>query len=820
MQQPAFYFAGMMSGCKHFLLLIITVFVTIAAAAHNPGDSATVSVIVKNEQQQPLEAAVVSILRITDNMLIKSEITGNDGKALLENIPTDSYYFTISFTGYTTDSTEVLITQPGTKTVTITLQPAANSLQTVTVSTRKPFIQYEQGKVLVNVDASPSNAGTTVLDVLEKSPGVTVDRNGTISLRAKQGVLVLIDGKQTYLSGTDLNNLLASMSSSQVDQIELMTNPPAQYDAAGNAGIINIKTKKNKQKGFNGSVNMAYSQGRFPKSNNSLVLNYRNGKFNTFLTYSYNYNKNYSDLYALRTYHDEAGKIIATLDQPTYFNGKGHNHSIRTGIDFFATANTTLGIAFNGMLAKRQGGSDATATWLDENNAVDSSIKTTSASNYEFRNGGINLNLKHAINKNQSISADVDWLHYNIANDQYFSNTQLIVGGSEDASRGYIPSTLEIFTAKADYSLQLGKTGKLDAGAKTSHTHTDNTAGYDYFNGDEWMPDYGKSNHFIYDENINAVYASAQKEFNKITAQLGLRYENTSYDANQLGNIVRKDSSFSRQYSGLFPSGFVSWQADSSNGFTLTAGRRIDRPPFQQLNPFVFIINKYTYQTGNPYLKPQYTWNLELAHQYKSFLTTTLSYSIMNDYFSQLFLTDSTGILYYSQGNVGKAYIAGLSLSPQLTIFKWWNMSGEVVFNYKKFKGYVWNEYESSATQFNISMNNIFTINDKYTAEISGFYTGRSRNDLQEALLPTGQLNAAVARSILKKKATIKLSVRDIFHTQVMEGNTDFERADEYFIIRRDSRVFTIAFTWRFGKPLKTIKHGSGADAEINRVNG
>ena len=810
----------MNSGCKTFLLLIITVCLTVTAFSRAPKDSASVSVLVKNEQQQPLEAAVVTLLRTSDNALIKSEITGNDGIALLENIPTDNYYFSISFTGYTTDSTKVSITQAGIKTVHIILQLAANSLQTVTVSARKPFIQHEQGKVVVNVDASPSNAGTTVLDVLEKSPGVTVDRNGTISLRAKQGVLVLIDGKQTYLSGTDLNNLLASMSSSQVEQIELMTNPPAQYDAAGNAGIINIKTKKAKQKGFNGSINTAYSQGRFPKNNNSLTLNYRNGKLNTFLTYSYNYNKNYSDLYALRTYHDDAGNIIATLDQPTYFGGKGHNHTIKTGVDFYASEHTTLGIALNGILAERNGSSDATATWLDANNNVDSSIKTNSSSDYHFKNGGINFNIKHNINKGQDITADVDWLHYDINNQQYFSNTQLIVGGSEDASRGDVPSSLKIFTAKTDYSLQLGKTGKLEAGAKTSHINTDNTASYDYFNGDEWVPDYGKSNHFIYRENINAVYAATQQQFNKITAQLGLRYENTSYEANQLGNIVRKDSSFSRHYGGLFPSGFVSWQADSSNGFTFTAGRRIDRPPFQQLNPFVFIINKYTYQTGNPYLKPQYTWNFEVSHQYKSFLTTTVSYGIMKDYFSQLFLTDSVGILYYSQGNVGKAYIAGLSVSPQINVFKWWNLSGEVVFNYKKFKGYVWNDYESSVTQFNISMNNIFTINDKYTAEISGFYTGRSRNDLQEALLPTGQLNAAIARSVLKKKGTLKLSVRDIFHTQVMEGNTDFERADEYFIIRRDSRVFTIAFTWRFGKPLKTIKHNSGADAEMERVNG
>lgn len=805
---------------KKQLLFIIGIFCCTVLFARDPGDSVNVSVTVVNEQQLPLEAAVVSLLRSSDNSLIKTELTDNNGKVLLENIPKDSsYYCSISYAGYSSDTTSIFVLQQ-LKAISIKLQPSANALNDVTVTARKPFIQHEQGKVVVNIDVSPTNAGTTVLEVLEKLPGVTVDRNGGISLRAKPGVLVLIDGKQTYLSATDLNNLLASMSSAQVEQIELMTNPPAQYDANGNAGIINIKTKKSKQQGFNGNINLAYTQGRFPKTSDALVLNYRTGKFNAFLNYSYNYNKSYSDLYALRTYHDDAGNVIAKLDQPTYFSGKGHNNTLRTGIDFYASKNTTLGVAFNGTLAARKGGSDATATWLDENDKVDSSIKTTSASDYDFNNAGINFNLKHTIDKRQDITADIDWLHYNITSDQYFSNTPLIGQGTADASRGNIPSTLKIFTAKTDYGLQLGKTGKFQAGGKTSHINTDNVADYEYYNGDEWLPDYGKSNHFLYTENINALYANVQKEFNKITAQFGLRYENTGYKANQLGNVMRKDSAFTRHYDGLFPSGFISWQADSSNGFTFTAGRRIDRPAFQRLNPFVFIINKYTYETGNPYFKPQYTWNFELAHQYKSFLTTTLSYSIITDYFSQLFLTDSSGILYYSQGNVGKAYIAGLSISPNVSPFKWWNVTGEVVFNYKSLKGYVWNDYASSVFQFNVSMNNIFTINDKFTAELSGFYTGRSRNDLQEALLPTGQLNAGISGTVFKKKGTLKLSVRDIFHTKVMEGNTDFEHADEYFIIRGDTRVFSIGFTWRFGKPVKTIKRSSGADDEMQRVNG
>lgn len=807
--------------CNIFLLALLMIIGGTKIFANKTADSFYLSITVTNEQQQPLEFAVVSLLSANNNSLVKTELTDNKGKVLLNNIAAGSYYCSISFTGHTTDTTDIITLAPGaSKEMAIMLHAQSNTLQNVTVQSVKPFVQFEQGKVIVNVDASPTNAGTSILDVLEKSPGVTVDKNGGISLKAKPGVLILIDGKQTYLSGADLNNLLSSMSSSQVDQIELMTNPSARYDASGNAGIINIKTKKNKQKGFNGSYAATYSQGRYPKANTSINLNYRSGKINSFLNYSYNYNRGYLDLYALRTYFDDAGNKIAVLDQPSMLNSKNDNHTLKTGLDFFVSPKTTLGIALTGILTKRKLNSEATATWLGPDGNIDSSIETLGTTDYRLTNGAVNLNMKHSFSKNQDLSIDVDWLYYDIHNQLYFSNSTLPSTDITDASNGDIPSTLNILTGKADYTLQLPNNGKLDAGWKSSHISTGNLAAYDYYDGNSWQPDYGKSNHFLYTEDILAFYSSVDQQLNQFTMQLGLRYENTSYDANQLGNPIRKDSAFTRKYDGFFPSGFITWQADSSNSFTFTAGRRIDRPPFQQLNPFVFIVNKYTYQTGNPYMKPQYSWNLELSHQYKNYLTTTLSYSLIKDYFSQLFLTDSVGILYYSQGNVGKASIAGLSLSTQVSPTKWWSLTAQALVNYKKLKGYVWNDYESDIWQFNISANNQFKINDLYTAELSGFYTSPARNDLQEKLLPTGQLNIGLARPVLKKKGTLKFSFRDIFHTMVMEGNTDFEHAQEYFIIRRDTRVISLSFTYRFGKPLKTIKRSSGAEAEMERVNG
>ncbi len=803
----------------HSLLGVFLLLCTVRSIGQTPTTADAFTVTVLNEQNEVLEGAVVEVVTSSDKKLVRSAVTNKNGVSVFYIPFLAEYVLNTSYIGYETHTSTLGKNELSNKKLTITLQPNAKNLGNLSVTTRKPFIQQTQGKVIVNVDASVTNAGTTILEVLEKSPGVMVDKNGGISLQGKQGVLVLIDDKQTYLSGADLNNLLSGMSSSQVEQIELITSPSAKYDASGNAGIINIKTKKNKQVGFNGVLNTSFSQGRYPKNNNSLVLNYRNGKFNTFFTYSSNISRSFTDIYALRHYYGSTGSLLFTLDQPTIFISNNFSNTIKTGFDFYASQKTTLGISLTGIAVARKGTSDALASWINKSGATDSSIRTFSGTEYTFTNGGINLNGKHNISKTQDISVDLDMLKYTIHNDQSFNSLLQATGGYTEGSRGSLPSSINIFSAKADYSLQTSKDSKLESGYKLSGINTDNVADYQKFDGTTWIEDLDKSNHFLYKENIHALYSSFEQKLSCVSFQVGMRYENTHYDGHQLGNSARKDSAFSKNYSGLFPSGYLSYQADSSNTFTITVGRRIDRPPFQRLNPFVTIINKYTYERGNPFFLPQYSWNIELSHQYKQLLTTTISYSIIKDYFSQLFLSEGTDILVYTNGNVGKMYNLAVSMAVQATPFKWWSLTGQAIFNHKELKGYQNVTYASNVSQLNMSMNNQLRLGKTYTAEVSGSYTTQARNDLQELLRPTGQLSLGVARPILKKKGTLKFSARDIFFTQAMEGNTDFPNADEYFILRRDTRIFSLSFTWRFGKPLKTTRRTSGsAGDEIQRV--
>jgi len=248
-------------------------------------------------------------------------------------------------------------------------------------------------------------------------------------------------------------------------------------------------------------------------------------------------------------------------------------------------------------------------------------------------------------------------------------------------------------------------------------------------------------------------------------------------------------------------------------------GRRTDRPVFQTLNPFLFVINKYTYESGNPYLLPQYTWNFELSHQYGNLLTTGISLARVSNYFSQIFLSDtSKTILYYTQGNVGRVYNLGLSASLSLSPLRWWSMELTAVFNHKQLRGFNGNTYTSTISQLSANINNQLSFGKGYAGEVSGFYTTRARNDIQELLYPTGQLSAGISKSVLKKKGTIKLSYRDILYTNAMEGLTSFPSASEYFKLRRDSRVLTISFTYRFGRSEKATRHSDGASEEKERV--
>lgn len=776
-----------------------------------------IQIEVVNEKKEPLPGFTAEIFS-ADSALVKIQVGDNKGSTVFSLSPA-TYLLRISRISYQPQWLMVIAGKENLRIPPVILQPVSSALTNITISARKPFVELKPGKTVVNMEASITSIGASALEALEKMPGITIDKDGNISLKGKSGVNILIDGKPTYLDASQLATMLGTMNSSQISQVEIMENPPARFDASGNAGVINIKTKKNKQKGFSGSISSTYSQGNYPRSNNNIQMNLRTGRWNIFANYSLNKNDLFTRIYALRRYFENDGKTInRQLEQPSFIKYKGLSNNLRTGVDYAITDKTSIALGLSVFSMNRKGIGNNKAEWMDAMGMTDSIIQTRSENDIDWNNAGMNLNFIHLFNANRELSADIDIIGYRIRNSQFFENQLLIPFNYSEASRADIPNKINILSAKADYIEQFKKI-KLESGWKSSRITTDNLAVYEIQDGNTWKPDPGRSNHFLYEEYIHALYTSAETKINKWSLQGGLRYEMTSYNANQLGNSMVKDSSFSRKYNSLFPVLFVSFNADSLNSFSFSSGRRIDRPAFQKLNPFLFIINKYTYQVGNPFYLPQYTWNFELNHMYKNLLVTGVSYSLTTDYFSQIFPVDSNGIVLYTEGNLGKLQNFAASTGLQFSPTKWWSLNTNVILNHKKMEGFIDREYKADITQVNISLNNQFRFSKGWSAELSGFYTSKSQHDIQEIVDPAGQLSLGLSKNIWNNKGTIRLAARDIFYTQWMKGNTLFSNADEYFKLTRDTRVLSFAFVYRFGQSFKTTKRSQGsAVEEMERV--
>jgi len=814
------------------LLTIITFSLSSIAQITNGRLTGTVA----DDTQKGIESATVSLLQAKDSALVKISVTDKAGAYSFENIARSKYILLITAVGHVKTYSDVFDLNEGNGSLTvktINLNTESKELKEVAVVARKPLIELRLDKTIVNVDAAVTNVGASALEVLEKSPGVSVDKDGNISLKGKQGVQIYIDGKPSYVSGADLVNLLKNMNAAQLDQIEIMTNPPAKYDAAGNSGIINIKTKKNKAKGFNGSATAAFSQGSYWRSNGNLNLNYRNGRYNAFFNYSYNKNNSFQELTIHRTYKkDDLKSVAAMFDQVAFMPSTNTGNNLKFGVDYFLTKKTTVGFVASGFMNPERFRNFNTAYLKDGDGEVDSIVLSTAHMKDTWKNGNLNLNFRHQFDSTgRELSADLDYSKYASHNQQVFMNAAYDpqwVKSSQTDLLSDLPLDINIYSAKVDYSEPLRKDVKLETGIKWSYVNTDNAANYYNLVNGETEVDFKKTNRFLYTENINAAYVNINRQFKKFGIQAGLRFENTNYSGHQLGNAQKPDSSFQKTYNNLFPTIFLSYNPSKNHQFGFSTGKRIDRPAYQDLNPFLFFLDNYTYQAGNPYIRPQYTTNIELSHIYKGYLNTTLNYSRTIDYMNETFeqSKDTTNAdkgfaTIVRQGNIGVRHNAGISISAQVPVAKWWNANIYGNLNYNQFKGELYGEQiDISASTFLFNMNNQFRFNKGWSAELSGFYRTKGV-DGQIIIQPLGQVSAGISKQVLKGKGSVRFNVRDLFYTNWVKGNINFQKTEAYFENRRDSRVGTISFTYRFGKPIKdqpSPRKNGGASDEQNRV--
>jgi iron complex outermembrane receptor protein len=349
----------------------------------------------------PLSLTSVELISVKDSQLVKVQLTDSLGEVWFHGLAPSAFFCRISRAGYQELVTPAMMPASHRSLTLPPLQllPGTEPLATVTVSSRKPFIEMLPDRTVVHIENSITQTGSTVMEALEKLPGVSVDRDGNISMKGRQGVLVLIDNKPSYLNGAELSNLLTGMSTAQVSQIELIDNPSARNDAAGSAGIIQIRTKKNSQNGLNGSLTSSYIQGRYARNNNFLALNYRIGNLNIFLNYGFNHGRNFSELYAFRTYFKPDGTTVsARLEQPSFLGSKTRGHTLNTGLDYTINAKSSVGVSLTGIDINRDNDGNNTARWLNNQGVPDSVIYTHSEINSQWRNAGISVNYRYEFN--------------------------------------------------------------------------------------------------------------------------------------------------------------------------------------------------------------------------------------------------------------------------------------------------------------------------------------------------------------------------------------------------------------------------------------
>ena len=790
-----------------------------------------VSGAVADEQGAPLSYATVTLLRAADSSLVKAGLSDETGQFEIEPALTGSgageYFVRASLVGYETAGSPAFpLGDQATrqKIAPLRLLASANTIGEVTVVARKPFIERKTDRLVVNVENSIIGAGSSAFEVLERSPGVFINSGDNISLRGKSGVIVMIDGKPTPMNGAELANMLRGMPANSIERIEIITNPSAKYDAAGNAGIIDIRLKKDQRLGTNGTLNANYGQGVYPKAGAGLNLNHRNPKINAFGSYNYSHRLGFNKLDLVREFY-ENGQSTGAYDQRNYLEFPFRYHSARVGLDYYPARNTIVGIVAGGSINQFNPNGENRSDVLDGAGQKVSAFSTTNNSHDVWPSLTLNGNLKQTFgDKGRELTADLDYMRFWNETDQTFTTNYFDLNGETFLPTyilfGDLQGKLQIRSFKADFTNPLKNNAKWEAGIKTSLVTADNDVQF-FDKSDPAAPrfDSTKSNHFLYRENLNAAYLNASKEWDNASLQIGLRAEQTRAKGEQLVT----GQTFDTTYLNLFPSAFFNYKRFKNYQTGLNLSRRLDRPSYQQLNPFKFFLDPSTYKEGNPYLRPQFTWSFEWVHTFFQKYTATLAFSRTNNNITQVIapVEGQDRITVQTDKNLARYDYLGLSLNAPLDIAKWWSSANDLQLYRGFYTGNLANtNLADGNTVVFINSNNSFRLKNDWSAELGGWYQSRQVYGFMN-LDPLWSLNAGVQKQLFQRRLTVRLNVSDIFWTSPPSAVITFRDYVEHFDVKRETRILNLSLGWRFGnnQVAPSRRRTSGAEEERRRAS-
>lgn len=760
-----------------------------------------ISGMVKNEQDEMLPFAAVGLLRNNDSSIVTGNVTDQNGRFVFEQVLPGKYILKASMIGYNNHFSTLELLDANVET-TIIMSHGSEELKEIIVKGRRSRIETELGKTIVNVSKEMKMA-KSLLDLLKDVPGVRVSPDGSVSIEGKAGVTILIDDKPVHFTGKSLTEYLRSVDAGKVDKIELMTNPSAKYEAAGNSGILAVKLVKQKDDGIFGGISGNYIQSRYPFYSLNGNINYRKNKLALHYTPSHYNGQGFLIPIRNTTGTDEqTGAVTTILEEDGFWLEEFSDYSNEVGIDYDFTDATTAGLSVKGAYHPN-----------DEVDIIETSITDVATGNeyinlarrergFVRNNIQANLFLKHELDSNQNIVINGD--HFRESRKAY----QRIISTDHDANgvpepeplrvRNDMPVNSVISSIKADYEGKVGDDIKLEAGVKTSYVTVDDPNKFEVYVDNQWINDTGRTNYYKYDESVSAAYVSSSAKKGKWQAQAGLRVEHTY----SKGRVDNTGQDFERNYTSVFPTAYVSYKANDKNTFEVNYGKRIQRPYYREMNPFTLIKSQYAIATGNPYLLPMFSHNGELKHNYRGRFITTLSYSVTNGVFTEIVRFEpDTKVSHYSMTNNGRKTRSALSAYFNKQINDWWGATINARVFYLTYDAFAQGKQVRDVGYGTFArLDTQFTIREKWVAQLSAWYSSPYQSS---AFDHTGQslfTSAQVSKSILHDTGSIRLSVSDPFDIYRYERTTNINGNTVVYDPVMNMRNISLGFSYNFGE--------------------
>ncbi len=798
----------------NFILFVTLVFTSIQLIGQTASVRGTVI-----SAEGVLDYATVIVHAQADSTIVKVGATNESGQYRIPGLSAGTYFLEVSYVGLNTALTETFtLTSTALKLEPITLQAQSAEIASVEVIAKRPMIEVLADKTVFNVENTLNATGTDGFELLRKAPGVIVDNNNNIIVDGKTGVQIFINGKPSILAGDDLVNYLRSLQSSDIAAVEIITQPSSKYDAAGNAGIINIRLKKDKRLGTNGSLNAGYAYGQNSRYNGSLSLNKRTKSSNLYGNYSGSTGTTFSFINLDRTQFG----VRYDSESETLSDNTAHNFKI--GYDWFPDDKHTFGVLVDANLFSNTG-EGFTNTPIIPLNTGNLSQTLVSNSNTRGDNQNLNGNLNYRFQDTlgHELTFDLDYGIYSRDQNNFQPNRYL--DGRTDAvlfERNYrmiTPTNIDIFSAKLDYS-QDALGGKLALGGRISLVETDND--FRFFNvadGSDFFDD-TRSNRFLYTEQINAAYVNYNRKWEKWNIQLGLRAEQTISEGDLISAQSTPEDNVRRNYLNFFPSGGLTYTPSYTSSWALTYSRRIQRPTYQSLNPFESQIDELSFSRGNPFLQPQYTDNIKLSHTYKYRLTTSLSYSKINDFFAKVTETLGEDRNFIMSRNIANQEIWNVGVSYPFEVKKWWSVYLSLNAFHAAYEGNDDNFIAIDQSTLSFYGQNSFKLPAGFSFELSGWYSSPSVWSGTYLTKSMGSLDFAVQKKLMDDQLTVRVSMSDILFTSPWEADMRF--GDLYIDGTGgwESRQVRVNISYAFGNQnvKKARNRKTGSEDEKSRL--